>query len=85
MLETRRLIVRDIVEDLYDGQVLGELIGRLEGFIQDILVEEGGGKKFVGHYHSVMNEYETIQIFWGEGAIPGPLLSETLRLQCCYS
>ena len=27
VLETRRLIIRDIVEDLYDGQVLGELIG----------------------------------------------------------
>ena len=28
-----------------------------QGFIQDLLV---GGKKFVGHCHSVMHEYETI-------------------------
>ena len=25
-LEGRRIIVRDIVEDLYDGQILGELL-----------------------------------------------------------
>ena len=27
VLEGRRIIVRDIVEDIYDGQVLGELLG----------------------------------------------------------
>ena len=26
-LEDRRIVVRDIVEDIYDGQVLGELLG----------------------------------------------------------
>lgn len=26
-LEGRRIVVRDIVEDLYDGQILGELLG----------------------------------------------------------
>ena len=26
ILEVKRIIVRDIVEDLYDGQVLGELL-----------------------------------------------------------
>ena len=29
VLEERRLIVRDIVEDMYDGQVLGELLGKV--------------------------------------------------------
>ena len=29
----------------------------------------GGGKKFVGHCHSVMHEYETIQIFKFYGGI----------------
>ena len=28
VLEGRRIIVRDIVEDIYDGQVLGELLGK---------------------------------------------------------
>lgn len=27
VLEDRRIIVRDIVDDVYDGQVLSELIG----------------------------------------------------------
>ena len=36
MLETRRIIVRDIAEDLYDGQVLSELIGQL--FKQEMLL-----------------------------------------------
>ena len=27
VLEGRRIIVRDIIEDIYDGQVLGELLG----------------------------------------------------------
>ena len=27
-LEGRRIIVRDIVEDLFDGQILGELLGK---------------------------------------------------------
>ncbi len=26
-LEERRIVVRDIIEDMYDGQVLGELLG----------------------------------------------------------
>ena len=26
ILEGRRIIVRDIIEDIYDGQVLGELL-----------------------------------------------------------
>lgn len=29
VLEERRIRVRDIVEDLYDGQVLSELMGRI--------------------------------------------------------
>ena len=56
-----------------------------QGFIQDFLV---GGKKFVGHCHSVMHEYETTNFqvlsmrlyrFLGRGGklrlrggIPGP-------------
>jgi parvin len=31
VLENRRLIVREIAEDFYDGQVLGELIAELSG------------------------------------------------------
>lgn len=37
VLEGRRLIVRDIVEDLYDGQVLGELIAELSGEDVDVI------------------------------------------------
>jgi parvin len=37
VLEGRRLIVRDIVEDLYDGQVLGELIAELSGEDIDVI------------------------------------------------
>lgn len=28
VLEPRRIILRDIVEDMYDGQILSELIGK---------------------------------------------------------
>ena len=52
----------------------------MQGFIQDFLV---GGKKFVGHCHSIMHEYETIQVlsknvqvFWRGGR--GAPLYETL-------
>lgn len=37
VLEGRRLIVRDIVEDCYDGQVIGELISELSGETIDVV------------------------------------------------
>ena len=55
----------------------------------------GEGKKFVGHWHSIMHEYETIkilQVFWerklrlgGKGGIPGPPLYETSPHTHTYS
>ena len=38
ILEVKRIIVRDIVEDLYDGQVLGELLSECG---------QGGGRREV--------------------------------------
>ena len=41
----------------------------------------GGGKKFVRHCHSVMHEYETIQIFkFSEGG--GDSRAHTLCMSC---
>ena len=37
----------------------------VQGFVQYFF--GGGGEEIFGHCHSVMHEYETIQIFWGGG------------------
>ena len=54
----------------------------MKGFIQDILVGGGGGEKFMRHCHSVVHEYEAIQILkfsgkelrlhdkWAESCVP---------------
>ena len=58
-----------------------------QGFIQDFLV---GQKKFVGHCHSVMHEYETIQIFKFSGGDSRPPLcmkpwSMIIEVHSCLS